>query len=979
MPRLERSSPGSVVRAVRQPPRNVERRLSNLLLMTVLVGVPVLAACPSYEFGPAKADVVISNSPGGSFQVEEDGRRIPIDCTEGCRVRSRVGADIFITALPQDGVRFGAWLQGCDGAASGTCRFRMPHEDVSLSAAFLAPLSVHVEGPGEISIDDETCLDSSCQYSRRYGTTAQLRANPWPNAAPAWQGDCLGAEPDACSLAMDQPRDVSVRFACNAGMGDCNGSAEDGCETEILSSREHCGGCGNHCGGNIFCSDGHCCPSGKLWNDAEQACSRTSIDSWRLDGPVNAITISEGIAYLGGDFRYIGLSTGQFASLDRTTGAVEAFAPTITGGAVHAIIDDGRGGFFVGGAFRAVDGAPVRGLVRLAPDGTFDPGFRADVNGTVRALVLHQGRLFVAGTFREVSGSQRTHVAALDPLTGAVLDWSAKVEGFAHAEGGVDAVAASGDSVFLGGFFSKVGGKSRTGLAAVDSNDGEVRDWKADLPDVYFESVRSLAIFEETLFVGGTFSQVAGKPRSNAAAVKLDSGELLDWAPEPNGPVFVLAARGDLVILGGDFTEVGGEARTHLAAVLASSGTPSPWAPKIARSSATGVVTGAPVMTLAIGANTVHVAGTFQAVGVQHRLRVAEIDLETGLPTGWSPGASGNVGAVRVSGDRVLIGGSFDSAGGMNRSRLAAIEVESGRVTPWAPAADGRVSSLTIQGDAVYFGGAFTHVDGISRARAAAVHRSSGALLDWKPDVDRSVDAVVSDGNRVFLGGEFEKVSGQARRGLAVVDADSGNLLPLRFDTDAAVEALAIADGRLFLAGDFKSVDGQRRSKLAAIDLGQGRVSEWNPSIPEYLRWPAIAVGQTEIFYAGREVGDDTVGPSRILVFDPETGARRPWSHTAFGGVNIMAFDGAHVYVGGWFDSMESLPSSRGVRRTGIAALQPTGKDVLDWDPIPGVNPRSILGVRAMGIDGETVIVGGPFWSVPGLEIQGVARFPAPR
>lgn len=50
-------------------------------------------------------------------------------------------------------------------------------------------------------------------------------------------------------------------FTCDPGWEDCNGAAADGCEVDLMSDVDHCGGCGEACGtanGIASCSGGDC-------------------------------------------------------------------------------------------------------------------------------------------------------------------------------------------------------------------------------------------------------------------------------------------------------------------------------------------------------------------------------------------------------------------------------------------------------------------------------------------------------------------------------------------------------------------------------------------------------------------------------------------------------------------------------------------------------------------------------------------------
>ena len=51
--------------------------------------------------------------------------------------------------------------------------------------------------------------------------------------------------------------EIDWTVSCSDGRADCNGSAQDGCEVELGRDGEHCGACGNDCGGGP-CLSGSC-------------------------------------------------------------------------------------------------------------------------------------------------------------------------------------------------------------------------------------------------------------------------------------------------------------------------------------------------------------------------------------------------------------------------------------------------------------------------------------------------------------------------------------------------------------------------------------------------------------------------------------------------------------------------------------------------------------------------------------------------
>lgn len=73
-----------------------------------------------------------------------------------------------------------------------------------------------------------------------------------------------GACGNACSIPNATAacvRSTCGFVSCNPGWGDCDGTLADGCETDFLTSANHCGACGNACtaaNGTASCTGGTC-------------------------------------------------------------------------------------------------------------------------------------------------------------------------------------------------------------------------------------------------------------------------------------------------------------------------------------------------------------------------------------------------------------------------------------------------------------------------------------------------------------------------------------------------------------------------------------------------------------------------------------------------------------------------------------------------------------------------------------------------
>jgi uncharacterized delta-60 repeat protein len=87
-------------------------------------------------------------------------------------------------------------------------------------------------------------------------------------------------------------------------------------------------------------------------------------------------------------------------------------------GSVDLILEQDDGRLLLGGAFSEFGGHPRRNLVRLLPDGQFDPGFRSDAGPDGRVISAVQqadGGLIIGGAFRTVQGAVQIGVARLLP------------------------------------------------------------------------------------------------------------------------------------------------------------------------------------------------------------------------------------------------------------------------------------------------------------------------------------------------------------------------------------------------------------------------------------------------------------------------------------------------------------------------------------------------------------------------------------
>ena len=336
-------------------------------------------------------------------------------------------------------------------------------------------------------------------------------------------------------------------------------------------------------------------------------------------------------------------------------------------------------------------------------------------NGTVWVLAIADGILYIGGSFTQagpVGGpmESRNRLAAFDIATGALTNWNP------GADAAVQALVISGTTVYVGGYFTAVGGQARNRIAAIDATTGQISAWNPNAN----EYVWTLVLSGSTLYAGGAFTYIGGELRYRIAAFDIATGNVTSWNPNADNYVQALAVSGSTVYAAGKFTNIGGVERNYIAALDAATGSATSWNPNANNR----------LFALAVSGSTVYAGGWFTAIGGQTRNYIAALDATTGSATSWNPNASKDIYAIAVSASTVYAGGIFTSIGGQTRSRIAALDAATGNSTTWDPNVNDAVWALMLMDSRVYAGGAFTTTGGASRPYLAVFESEpEGTLL----------------------------------------------------------------------------------------------------------------------------------------------------------------------------------------------------------------------------------------------------------
>lgn len=689
------------------------------------------------------------------------------------------------------------------------------------------------------------------------------------------------------------------------------------------------------------------------------------------------VLADNGILYLGGDFTKIGKCSGAGVYLNIPNGGftypVEKSTFPLVGGTVYESVSDGSGGYYIGGSFSKVGSSTRNNIAHVDSSGNLS-SFAPNVNGPVKSLALSSDGsvIYFGGEFTSVDGITRNYIAACYTSDGSVVsafnpnsDWH------------VEALALKSDNsiLYMGGFFSSIGGTIRNNIAAVNTGDGSlVGTFNPSANTIIYDL--TLSSDDSTLYVGGGFTTIGGASKKRIAAINTSDGSLVAGftPPDLDNSVYTLKLTSDnaTIYIGGAFTDIGGTTRNRIAALSTSNG---------------ALVTGfnpnsnEKVRSLELNGDgsVIYVGGDFTNIAATARNKMAALNTSDGsIVSIFNPNFDNSVRTIALSssGLGIYVGGSFVMLAGTDRNRIAAINTANGRlVTTFDPDANNVVKTLALKSDGsvLFLGGQFTTVDGTARNRLAAVNTNDGSLVSgFDPNSGGEVQslAITGDDTILYLGGDFTTVGGTTRNNLAAVSTSNGSLIGA-FDPncDDVVSALALTsdDGTLYLGGNFGNVGGSARTKAAAVStVDASLVAGFNPNIDNQV-WSLLLNSNESILYIGGDfsftgggvtrsnlVALNTSDASPITAFNP--GYDGPSAVISVKSLALTS-DNSTLYVGGKFTAAGATA------RNYIAAHNTSSGSAL-----AGFNPNADATVHSLILNSNEskLFVGGEFTTIGG-------------
>jgi hypothetical protein len=129
---------------------------------------------------------------------------------------------------------------------------------------------------------------------------------------------------------------------------------------------------------------------------------------------------------------------------------------------------------------------------------------------SVKCVVPTPAGIYVCGAFTTIGETPRSYAACIDPVTGLATGFDPRPDGPF-----VWALAVDGPVVYLGGLFTRVHDMDRANLVAVNGSSGIPCEWDPGAGDILY----ALALGGGRLFVGGYYTMIGGVYQPGHAAL----------------------------------------------------------------------------------------------------------------------------------------------------------------------------------------------------------------------------------------------------------------------------------------------------------------------------------------------------------------------------------------------------------------------------------------------------------------------------
>ncbi|HEX6287719.1 MAG TPA: cohesin domain-containing protein [Herpetosiphonaceae bacterium] len=613
----------------------------------------------------------------------------------------------------------------------------------------------------------------------------------------------------------------------------------------------------------------------------------------------------------------------------------------------------------------------------LAADGDLDTSFvgtpLTGASDIVYSTALQvDGKVVLGGEFTSVNGAARNYIARLN--ADGSTDTTFIPGGGANST--VYSVAVQPDGkILIGGTFTMVNGVGRNRIARLNA-DGSLDTSFAPNSGANGAVYKLLLQPDGKILVAGGFTALNGNIRDRIARLNADGTLDTSFTPTngANNDIYELALQPDgKVVIGGAFTLVNGTNRNRIARLNANGALDTTFAPS---DGANGTIS-----ALGLQADgKILIGGVFSAVNSLARTNLARLNADGTIDSmfGIDGGANGNVQElVPLSDGKILVTGDFTTINGVGRSRLARLNADGSLDTGFSASANGESHKVLVQTDGrLLLVGAFTTINGVGRSRVVRLNADGSldpSFVTGRGTSDTTDAIATQTDGKMFVGGSFSLFNDIPRSGVARLNTD-GSLDPA-FNATGGIngrvfDLVVQPDGKVVVGGSFTTINGVGRSYIARFNTDGSLDTAFAPIGANNEIYELALQTDGKILVGGAFTSINGVSRNRIARLNADgttdTAFAPTGANSSIDGIAIQP-DGK-IVVGGWFTSMN------GVSRSYIARLNVDGSLDTTFAASGGANSGVLI--TTLQADGK-ILIGGTFTSVSNVARNYIARLNA--
>lgn len=245
----------------------------------------------------------------------------------------------------------------------------------------------------------------------------------------------------------------------------------------------------------------------------------------RPNARVRALAVdASGDLFIGGDFTRLGSTDLRYLAKLTAGAAFPSWGWGMTCCSVNALAIDSGNALYVGGLFSSIGGYPRDNIAKFSLiTGQIDELWNPASDSIVYALALDRdGSVYAAGMFSTIGGLGRALIAKLSGATGAAdAGWSANISlsSWPYDDYVLSLALDRNGTLYAAGFY-RVGAGSELHLGRMSGTNGRIDPgWNPFPPNlVAGQPAEALLATNDGMYVGGYFDTVRGVPRNGFAA-----------------------------------------------------------------------------------------------------------------------------------------------------------------------------------------------------------------------------------------------------------------------------------------------------------------------------------------------------------------------------------------------------------------------------------------------------------------------------